>query len=113
MSDQKTATAEYTLTLSEAEKDLILDMLEVSLGDTRVEVHHTRTPDYHDRLLDREALLKEPDHPIPSHELKPQEPPALRDISSSSALFPARSDLEAFLPSLPDAGSLSKNANVP
>lgn len=58
MSDHNTATAEYNLTLNEDEKALILDMLEVSLGDTRVEVRHTRTPDYHNRLLDREALLK-------------------------------------------------------
>ncbi len=57
MSDSIT-TNDFTLSLSEPEKALILGLLESSLGDTRVEVRHTRTPDFHDHLLEREQVLK-------------------------------------------------------
>jgi hypothetical protein len=47
-----------TLTFDEQEKGELLELLEAALGDLRVEVHHTHTPDYRARLLQREELLR-------------------------------------------------------
>jgi hypothetical protein len=47
-----------TLTLSEEEKGELLQLLEHALGDLRVEVHRTHTPDFRAQLLRREDLLR-------------------------------------------------------
>jgi hypothetical protein len=47
-----------TLTINEEEKGELLQLLEQSLGDLRVEVHRTHTPDYRAQLLRREDLLR-------------------------------------------------------
>lgn len=45
-----------TVTLSEEERDTILQLLETELGETRVEVHHTHTPDFRDKVKHREVV---------------------------------------------------------
>jgi hypothetical protein len=47
-----------TLTFEKAEKDELLQLLDTALGDLRVEVHRTHTPDFRTQLLRREELLK-------------------------------------------------------
>jgi hypothetical protein len=47
-----------TLTFDEAETSELLKLVEAALGDLRVEVHRTHTPDYRVQLLQREELLK-------------------------------------------------------
>jgi hypothetical protein len=47
-----------SLTLDEVEKSEILKLVEAALGDLRVEIHRTHTPDYRSELLKREELLK-------------------------------------------------------
>jgi hypothetical protein len=47
-----------TLTFDKAEKDELLQLLDTALGDLRVEVHRTHTPDFRTQLLRREELLR-------------------------------------------------------
>ena len=47
-----------TIELLESEHDLLTTLLERAMGDLRVEVRRTRTPDFHDKLLDEEETLK-------------------------------------------------------
>ncbi|MHC5002652.1 MAG: hypothetical protein ACYTJ0_05980 [Planctomycetota bacterium] len=47
-----------TIDLIEAERDVLTRLLEQTIGELRVEVRRTRTPDFHDRLADEEKLLK-------------------------------------------------------
>jgi hypothetical protein len=47
-----------TLVLNQDERGELLQLLEQALGDIRVEVHRTHTPDYRARLLQREGLLR-------------------------------------------------------
>jgi hypothetical protein len=47
-----------TLTFDGKEKSELLQLLETALGDLRVEVHRTHTPDYRTQLLQREELLR-------------------------------------------------------
>jgi hypothetical protein len=56
-SDLKTAGT-CTLTLSEEERNLLLELLETDLGETRVEVHHTQTPGFRERVKHREVILR-------------------------------------------------------
>ena len=51
-------TGTSTLTFDEREQGELLQLLEVALGDLRVEVHRTHTPDYRAQLLQREDLLR-------------------------------------------------------
>lgn len=46
----------FTVTLSQEEKETILQLLETSLGETRVEVHRTHTPDFRDKVKHREVV---------------------------------------------------------
>jgi hypothetical protein len=46
------------LLLSAAETEMVLHLLEATLRETRVEVHHTHTPDYHNHLVEREELIR-------------------------------------------------------
>lgn len=59
MTTETTPIAERTLLLSAEECALLLQTLESALGETRVEVHHTRSREFREGLLTRERLLKE------------------------------------------------------
>jgi len=45
------------LEFSPAERDLLIQLLERALSDTRVEVRRTTTPEFHDRLEAEERQL--------------------------------------------------------
>ena len=46
------------LQLHDRERDLLIQLLDYALGEMRVEVRRTSTPDFHDRLKADEELLK-------------------------------------------------------
>jgi hypothetical protein len=46
------------LQLSDTEQQLVLRLLDQALGNLRVEVRRTSTPEFHDKLLAEEELLK-------------------------------------------------------
>ncbi len=48
----------HTLRISEEERVEIVRLLEQVLGETRVEVHRTHTPDYRERVQAEETLLR-------------------------------------------------------
>ena len=48
---------ELTLTLSAEERQYLLDLLEATLKDTRVEEHRTRTPSYRQHVLHQEDVI--------------------------------------------------------
>jgi hypothetical protein len=52
------ARSEHTVTLSDEELRLLLHLLGEALGETRVEVHHTHTPDARDMLIHREDVIR-------------------------------------------------------
>ncbi len=56
--DTATETRMHTLTISEVERAEIVRLLEQVLGETRVEVHRTHTPEYRDRVQAAESLLR-------------------------------------------------------
>jgi len=58
MSTDSPRTGTFSLTLDHAEKTELLGLLDAALGDLRVEVHRTHTPDYREQLLRREKLLQ-------------------------------------------------------
>jgi hypothetical protein len=58
MSDSMKSEGGAELPLNENERALLLDLVADALGDTRVEVHRTHTPDYRDDLQQRESLLR-------------------------------------------------------
>jgi hypothetical protein len=47
-----------TFMFSEEERVEMVRLLEQSLKETRSEIHKTHTPDYRDRVLGQEALLR-------------------------------------------------------
>jgi hypothetical protein len=49
--------AEVQVTLTDAERRCLLEVLELVLKDTRVEEHRTRTPSYREQILQREHLI--------------------------------------------------------
>ena len=58
MSTDAPRKASLSLSLDEEESTELLQLLEVALQDLRVEVHRTHSPNYRERLVKREALLK-------------------------------------------------------
>jgi len=48
----------YTIALDEESRSELLHLLEHALGETRVEVHHTHTPDFRDQVKHREEVLR-------------------------------------------------------
>lgn len=46
------------LELSKEEVTLIRHLIRDRIGELGPEIHHTRTPDYHDQLKDEKARLK-------------------------------------------------------
>lgn len=51
-------TGAITVTLAAEEKTAILDLLAQSLGETRIEVHRTHTPEFREDVLHHEALIR-------------------------------------------------------
>jgi hypothetical protein len=49
--------AETQLMLTAEERQYLVELLEVTLKDTRIEEHRTRTPSYRESVLHREDLL--------------------------------------------------------
>ena len=47
-----------TFMFSEEERVEMVRLLEQVLGETRVEIHRTHTPDYRDRVMGQESLLR-------------------------------------------------------
>ena len=47
----------FTVTLTQEEQNEVLQLLESSLRETRVEVHRTHTPDFRDKVKHREVVL--------------------------------------------------------
>lgn len=45
--------------ISAAARELLLDLLQSEMGEVRQEVHHTKTPEYRDKLKAREVLIRE------------------------------------------------------
>ena len=50
--------AEFHLVLTEQEKSYLEAILKSALSETRVEVHHTHTPDYRTQVLSEEDLVR-------------------------------------------------------
>jgi hypothetical protein len=48
----------HSITISEEERAEITRLLEQVLGETRVEVHRTHTPEYRQRVMAQETLLR-------------------------------------------------------
>jgi hypothetical protein len=53
-----TETMLHSFTISEEERTEIIRLLEQVLGETRVEVHRTHTPEFRQRVQAEEALLR-------------------------------------------------------
>jgi hypothetical protein len=49
--------AESHLALTDEERAFLVSLLEITLRDTRVEEHRTRTPSYREHILHRENLI--------------------------------------------------------
>ena len=43
--------------LTASERELVLSILEEAASELRLEIRHTRTPDYHDALKDKKQQL--------------------------------------------------------
>jgi hypothetical protein len=59
MGQQTEASGTRSITLSDAQTAVLLELLEHSLGETRAEVHHTHTPAFRDQVQKREAILRQ------------------------------------------------------
>lgn len=53
-----TTPVTHTITISEEERMELVRILEANLKESRVEAHRTHTPDYRERVLDEQALLR-------------------------------------------------------
>lgn len=58
MSAQVLQQSSYTLSLSAAERDSLVDFLRQKLGEARVEAHRTHTPAFRDLVFAQEALIR-------------------------------------------------------
>jgi hypothetical protein len=58
MSASESHMGTAVVALDGQERAELVRMLESALGDVRVEVHHTHTPDFRDQVKEREALLR-------------------------------------------------------
>jgi len=52
------AAATIELTLDRAESDELVQLLEHTLGETRVELHRTHTPQFRDAVQHEEGILE-------------------------------------------------------
>jgi hypothetical protein len=51
--------ADLQLTLSQAERDCLTELLQAALKQTRVEEHRTRTPSFREHVVQNETLIEE------------------------------------------------------
>lgn len=58
MSTATPETAEIHVTLTAEERSTLMDLLVHSLGETRVEMHRTHTPEFREKVRGRENLLR-------------------------------------------------------
>jgi hypothetical protein len=49
---------DITLSLNEAERRALLELLQMTLGEVRVELHRTHTPDYRDFVQRQESIIR-------------------------------------------------------
>jgi hypothetical protein len=49
--------AESQVTLTDEERAFLTGLLEITLKDTRIEEHRTRTPSYREHILHREEVI--------------------------------------------------------
>lgn len=57
MSTDVSQSGKLALALDEEERTVLLGLLEQALGETRVEVHRTHTPDFRMQVQHREEVL--------------------------------------------------------
>jgi hypothetical protein len=50
--------SDMQITLSSAERDYLVDVLQTVLKNTRIEEHRTRTPSYREHIEQHEALIE-------------------------------------------------------
>lgn len=48
----------HSVNISEEERAELIRLLESAVGENRVEIHRTHTPDYRERVLDEQTLLR-------------------------------------------------------
>lgn len=53
-----TAATEHNFTISEEERTELIRLLEQVLGESRVEIHRTHTPEYRERVIGEQVLLR-------------------------------------------------------
>ena len=58
MSARVPQPSNYTLPLSEQEREVLLGLLRQSLGEARIEVHRTHTPEFRELVEGQEALIR-------------------------------------------------------
>jgi hypothetical protein len=58
MAEISNPSAPFSLMLTTEERAELERLVEQNLGDTRVEVHRTHTPDYRQQVLQQEDLLR-------------------------------------------------------
>lgn len=58
MTTASPATGEIHLALTAEEKSALLELLAQSFGETRVEMHRTHTPQFRERVLNHENLIR-------------------------------------------------------
>jgi hypothetical protein len=49
---------EFTMTITAEERQCLLDLLEVTLKNLRVEEHRTRAPAFREHVIEREAAVE-------------------------------------------------------
>lgn len=49
----------HDLSITEEERSRLIELLEQVLGETRVEIHRTHTPEYRERVMGEEVLLRD------------------------------------------------------
>ena len=50
---------DFQLTLTDDERQYLLELLNAEIGDTSAEVHHTRSSDFRERVRAQKDLLRE------------------------------------------------------
>jgi hypothetical protein len=58
MSDKASQAGTWTVVLDEQERSELSQLLDHALRETRVEVHHTHTPDFRDQVQRREEVFR-------------------------------------------------------
>lgn len=59
MTDQAAQPSILTLTLTQEERNSLLDLLKQALGEARIEVHRTHTPAFREQVLHQESLIRD------------------------------------------------------